>query len=565
MIKTSIGYPLPQGCTLTGKTANFSIEVPEGMTCELLLYKRGETVPDERFRLEEDPVAGNLRHIAVDLDDPETYEYGYLIDGRAGKDLYCRELGKGKVSKDESGEEHEEVRYRIAGDQFDWEGDAPLRIPAHEVVAYSIHVRGFTRHTSSKVKNKGTFAGVLEKLDYIRELGINQIQCMPVYEFNDDLKYKNYWGYGEGYFFAPKSGYASGDAVTEMKEFVRTLHRAGIELIIEMPFTGETPLGRMIDCLRFWVLEYHVDGFIVNPVLLSPENLKKDPVLSHTKFLQKDDSFQTAMRRFLKGDEGMVQEVIWQLRRLGGADGHFNYITSHNGFTLRDLVSYDGKHNEANGENNQDGPDYNYSWNCGAEGPSRKSTVQKLRMRQSRNAYLLLLLAQGMPCLLAGDEFGNTQKGNNNVYCQDNPTSWLDFGRLPREQELHDFVRDLIRFRKENKLLHPAREMSGMDRTSCGIPDVSYHGESAWRAQADVASRQLGVYYHDTECGKESLYVAYNMHWLPHKFALPTLPKGRRWYECISTDEGVLEEPRPVASKREVLLPERTILVLTGK
>lgn len=564
-MKASVGYPLPQGCTLTENTANFSIAVPEGKTCELLLYGCGKEEPEGRFVLEEDPVAGNLRHIAVTLEQPEKYEYSYLVDGKAGRDDYCREMGKVKTAEDQNGDTQEEPRYRIAGCAFDWEKDVPLRIPEHETVAYSIHVRGFTKHPSSKVRYKGTFAGVLEKLAYLKELGVNQLHCMPVYEFEDPKNYKNYWGYGEGYFFAPKSGYASKDAVTEMKEFVKTLHKSGIELVLEMPFTGETPLGRMIDCLRFWVMEYHIDGFIVNPVLLNPASLKRDPVLARTKVFQKDDSFQNAMRRFLKGDEGMVQEVIWQLRRLGGADGRFNYITSHNGFTLRDLVSYDGKHNEANGENNQDGPVYNYSWNCGAEGPSRKSAVQKLRRRQIRNAYLLLLLAQGMPCLLAGDEFGNTQKGNNNVYCQDNPIAWLDFGRLPKEQELHDFVQDLIAFRKAHKLLHPEREMTGIDRTSCGLPDVSYHGESAWRAQTDVSSRQLGVYYHDTVKDEENLYVAYNMHWLPHKFALPTLPKGLRWYECVSTDEGVLKEPRPVEDTRGIEVPQRTIRVLIGR
>ncbi|XCP83828.1 alpha-amylase family glycosyl hydrolase [Roseburia hominis] len=564
-MKTSVGYPLPQGCTLTGKTANFSIAVPEGKTCELLLYRRGHEAPSDRFLMEEDPVAGNLRHIAVALERPERYEYGYLIEGRSGKDVYCRELGQVKSEEVGDGKGHEEYRYRIASDTFDWEGDAPLRIPPHEVVAYSIHVRGFTKHASSRVKKKGTFAGIMEKLPYLQELGINQLHCMPVYEFDDNLRYKNYWGYGEGYFFAPKRAYASGDAVSEMKELVKTLHKAGIELVIEMPFTGETPLGRMIDCLRFWVLEYHVDGFLINPALLSPGNLKNDPVLARTKLLYKDDYFQNTMRRFLKGDEGMVQEVIWQLRCLGSAEGRFNYITSQNGFTLRDLVSYDGKHNEANGENNQDGPVYNYSWNCGAEGPSRKSAVQKLRLRQSRNAYMLLLLAQGMPCLLAGDEFGNTQKGNNNVYCQDNPTAWLDFGRLPKEKELHDFVRDLIRFRKEHSLLHPVREMSGMDQTSCGVPDVSYHGESAWRAQTEVASRQLGVFYHDTAKGEENLFVAYNMHWLPHSFALPTLHGGLQWHVCVSTDEGVLKETLPVTSRRAIELPPRTIMVLKGK
>lgn len=205
--------------------------------------------------------------------------------------------------------------------------------------------------------------------------------------------------------------------------------------------------------------------------------------------------FQTVMRRFLKGDEGMVGDVIYWLRHSSEGEGIFNNIAGHTGFTMYDMVSYDGKHNEANGEQNQDGPDYNYSWNCGAEGPTKKKSVLELRKKQLYNAWFLLLTAQGTPCILAGDEFANTQKGNNNVYCQDNSTAWLDWRKLEKEAELHAFVKALIRIRKQYPVFAPAKEMQGLDKTRCGVPDVSYHGESAWRTPSEVYSRQLGVYY----------------------------------------------------------------------
>ena len=275
--------------------------------------------------------------------------------------------------------------------------------------------------------------------------------------------------------------------------------------------------------------------------------------------------FQNVMHRFLKGDEGMVEAVTYWLRHLSEKEGSFNYIAAHNGFTLMDLVSYEGKHNEANGENNQDGPDYNYSWNCGAEGPSRKKAVVSLRRGQLYNALFLVFLAQGTPCLLAGDEFGNSQKGNNNVYCQDNPTGWVNWKKLTTHQELHDFVRDLIAFRKRYKVFHPAQEMSGTDTTRCGVPDVSYHGEYAWRIEKEVASRQLGVYYSGTSLEAEDCYVAYNMHWIRHTFALPSLPKNKKWYLAASTKDGIKAEMICLGGQKSIEIEERTIVVLVAK
>ena len=590
-MSTETGYPFPQGCTVNGEKVNFSVAVPDGKTCELLLYRRGKKTPETVIEMQENGAVGALRFTAVLLREPQNYEYNYRIDGKICPDLRGKAFAGREVwGKKKDVQEHE-VRTRIVcGEAVAekaaekviekaaekdaehasgamavlWKADRQLRLPMQEVVAYTLHLRGFTKHPSSKVRHRGTFRGLMEKIPYIKELGINQLQCMPVYDFEENLKYTNYWGYGEGYFFAPKASYASNEAVEEMKELVLALHQAGIELVLEMPFTASEARYTMLECLRHWVMEYHIDGFIVNPVLLDPRALAADPVLAYTKILTKQEAFQTAMRRFLKGDEGMIPDVTWWLKHQCAAEGNFNYIANHNGFTLHDVVSYDGKHNELNGENNQDGPDYNYSWNCGAEGPSRKRQITELRRNQVRNAFFLLLLAQGTPCILAGDEFANTQKGNNNVYCQDNPTAWLDWSRLEKEEELHGFVKDLIAFRKKHKLFHPDREMCGMSG-KWGIPDISYHGESAWCMPSEVASRQLGVFYHDVEGKEEDCYVAYNMHWLEHSFALPKLPKGWKWYEAASTGEGVLAEARLVEKIKEVSIAERTIKVFTAK
>lgn len=564
-MKKEKGYPLPMGATAEGEWVNFSAAAPANSVCELLLYKKDQTLPEQSLPMEEDYVAGNVRHMAVLLEDVESYEYNYRIGDAITPDPYGKNFSGREVWNQERDVQEHEVRTRIVNGDFDWEGDAPLRLPYQDVIAYSLHVRGFTKHVSSKVKHKGTFMGIIEKLPYIKELGINQIQCMPVYDFEENLKYTNYWGYGKGYFFAPKAAYAAtGDAVSELKLLVKTLHKAGIELVLEMPFDTDTVETMMIDCLRYYVMEYHIDGFIVNPVRLSIEALLRDPVLAQTKIVKKQDTFQNTMRRFLKGDEGMVSEVMWWLKHQSEEDGIFNYVAGHNGFTLHDVFSYDGKHNEANGENNQDGPEFNYSWNCGAEGPSRKKMVNELRKKQIRNAFFVLLLSQGTPCILAGDEFANTQKGNNNVYCQDNATAWLDWGKLAKEDELFTFVRSLIAFRKKHKLLYPDKEMRGIDYTSCGVPDISYHGKNAWQAPSEIASRQLGVYI-SGQAEQEALFIAYNMHWLPHAFALPTLPKGKKWYETATTGEGILAEPKMLKTSREVELEERTIKVFVGK
>ena len=514
----------------------------------------------------EEEGVGEVRFLAVQDIDAGKYEYNFEINGEVMIDPYVREItGKKEFGRERDLSAHE-IRGKLVSPEYDWEDDRRLHLRWDEVVAYSLHVRGFTKHSSSKVRHKGTYQGVVEKLPYLKELGINQIQCMPVYEFEDCKKGKvNYWGYGSAYYFAPKEAYAAGDsAVRELKDMVRACHREGIEVVREMPFTEGIPVQTVLECLRFYMLEYHVDGFVVNPYSVPWEILCADPFLKEIKLMRKDDAFQNVMRRFLKGDENMVNDVMWALYRNSAVDGKFNYITAQTGFTLWDLVSYDSKHNEANGENNTDGPDYNYSWNCGAEGPSRKRAVMALRKNQVVNAFFLLLTAQGTPCILAGDEFYNTQKGNNNVYCQDNETGWVDWTRLKTDPSLFEFVKGLIALRKAHPCLHREEELKGLDRTACGVPDVSYHGESAWQVKNDVSSRQLGVLYSGTGSGDQECFIAYNMHWIPHTFALPSPGKDRGWKLAADTQRGILKEPAALEDQKGIELKERSVAILTG-
>ena len=560
-MKTAVGFPFPQGCTVEGQTANFSVAVPEGQTCELIIYKKGARASAFSQEMPYSDVAGNLHFLSVVLEQPEDYEYCYKIGGKIVPDPYGKAFSGREHWSVSKGKEKRTLRTRIVTDTFDWGKSQFPHLKKEDVIAYSLHVRGFTKHSSSGVAHKGTFDGVTEKLPYLQKLGINQIHLMPVYEFDENQRHVNYWGYGKAYFFAPKASYAAVDPVNEMKSLVRQMHLAGIEVILEMPFTEGTTFSLILDCLRYWVMQYHVDGFIVNPYICNPDELAKDPVLAKSKILKKEDGFQNVMRRFLKGDEGMIRDVICQLKNQDTQ--LYNYIASHNGFTLCDVVSYDGKHNEANGENNLDGPDYNYSWNCGAEGNSRKKAVNELRKNQIFNAFFLLLFAQGMPCILSGDEFMNTQKGNNNAYCQDNLISWLDWNQLSRQEELYTFVCRLIALRKACMKQIAKKSEDTMGRS--GIPQISYHGEDAWQMPAGRASRQLGVFYHE-ESTEKDFYIAYNMHWLSHSFALPSLPKGMEWVCIAGTKEGVLDEKEAVPVKdKKVQLEERTIKVFVGR
>lgn len=559
--------PVPAGVLWTEEGVSFSVAVPKGKSCRLCIYRGKKAEPYREISMEEDILYGDIRSSGIQRGIKDGDEYLYYIDEEPYVDPYTHGISKHR-KHDEDGLETESVRALLCAPDFEWENDRPLDLPDEDIIAYSLHVRGYTKGQGSKVKGKGTFRGIIEKIPYLHELGINQIQCMPVYEFEDHIRLaRNYWGYGEAYCFAPKGRYASSNPVRELKEMVKACHQAGIEVVLHLPFYETMPKQKMIECLRYYRQEFHVDGFIVNPYTVPLEVIQSDDYLKNLKLIVKNDEFQTVMRRFLKGDEGMIESVIWHLKHLCQNDHQYHYITDHTGFTLCDLVSYDGKHNELNGENNHDGPDYNYSWNCGVEGPTRRKTVVKLREQQMRNAFFLLLMSQGTPCILAGDEFANSQNGNNNVYCQDNDTAWVNWKKAEKEKWLTDYVKELIRFRKEHRILHPAEECQGIDLTHCGVPDVSYHGENAWQVPSEIASRQLGVFYSGAQKGETDLYIAYNMHWEDHTFALPSLPKGMRWKKIFTTtlQEGFLESNGAICQERKAVIEARSIAVFTGE
>ena len=344
-MKVVQGAPLPLGVSRQKEALNFAVEVKEGKQCTLLLYKCGENVPMEKIPMKEEAGTGTVRCVMLSDLPAQACEYNYEIDGKIVTDPYAKGIAGRERWNDQADFTPHQVRGKLPQkEEYPWEDDCPLRIPEEDVIAYSLHVRGFTRHSSSKVKKKGTFRGVMEKLPYLKELGINQIQCMPVYEFEERGRKVNYWGYGEGFFFAPKASYAADhDAQKELKELVKTCHREGIEVVLDFPFTAQTRFQIVEDCLRYYVMEYHIDGFLLNPYQVPVEFLRRDPVLSGTKLLIKDESFQNTMRRFLKGDEGMIACVAEQFRRKTSVSGSCNYITNHTGFTLEDLVSYDAK------------------------------------------------------------------------------------------------------------------------------------------------------------------------------------------------------------------------------
>lgn len=607
------------GIKKLGKDISFTVVVPEKKRCSLLLYEKGSKEVAASIPMGSSVRFGDMRSILVEKLPVEKYEYNYLIDGQVVTDPYAvclagREVwgvpAKGKGA----------LRGRLFFEEYDWGEDRQLHLPCEEIVAYATHVRGFTKHTSSHVRAKGTFAGIMEKIPYLKELGINQLELMPVYDFGEiepeEEEYAprfqtpkeslgkrlNYWGYTKGYYFAPKASYsATGNPVREFKDLVCALHQNGIEVILEFYFPKGTKTYLIQDCIRYWVLEYHIDGVHINRDYAPVEALAQDPLLSHTRIMTEsfqlekiyeekytpsyrnlmeyNGGFQMTARRFLKGDEGQLTDFTWRARRNSEKIGIVNYMVSHNGFTLMDLVSYDEKHNEANGEENHDGMDHNYSWNCGVEGPSRKKGILAMRGRQLRNAFAFLLLSQGTPLIYGGDELGNSQSGNNNVYCQDNALSWINWRTGKMETLLTEYVRRLIAFRKMHPVLWQSKELRMTDYLSCGCPDVSYHGKRAWFGDFEMNSRSIGVLYAgeyvaagtDEELSDCSLYVAYNMHWMPQEFALPFLGEKKQWRIALDTSlegaAGIYAEDKEILleDQRTVTVPERTVMVFAGR
>lgn len=604
----------PMGLTIVTGGFHVSVEAA-AKSCSLLLFLPGKgrgLQPRLTIPFPDENRLGNVWQMTVKMSLPDRYEYAFEAAGRR----FCDPCGRVFRGWEQWGKKEQIQVLRttpVAQEEFDWEADKPLKLPYEECIVYHAHVRGLTRHPSSGAKEKGTFLAVEEKIPYFQELGITTLELMPVTEFQEVMTRHgvdgtpsgfleatgklNYWGYDSAPLFAPKASYSSGTGkrpVQELKQLVKSLHQAGIELILEFYFDGRENPSIVLEAFRYWVREYHIDGFHL--IGQAPKALlAADPYLADTKLwagswedvsrlpdgcswrAEYNDGFLIDMRRVLKGDEGQMNHLIFRSRRRPPAHGVINYLANTNGFTMMDMVSYDRKHNEANGENNQDGSEYNYSWNCGIEGATRKKKYQILRKKQLRNAWLLLLLSQGTPLILSGDEFGNSQGGNNNAYCQDNNTSWLDWNQQNTNRDIYEFVRHTIAFRKMHPVFHMAKEPRIMDYLTCGYPDVSYHGVKAWCPEFDSYRRQIGIMYcgeYERQAGgkpDDYFFAAYNMHWEPHDFSLPNLPSGKRWYMAFNTDDhaanGYYEagQEEEIANQKRYIVPPRSILVFIGK
>lgn len=602
-IQAEKGYPLLLGANRWNEGYNFAVEVPEGIPASVLLYRKHSAKPVQEIAFEEKHRLGRVCSMKIKGISPADYEYNYKIDGKVTQDPFTYSIrGRERFGAAMEEDEHKIRCGLLTEEAYDWEQDAPADVPYEDMILYKLHVRGYTK-LNNRVKKKGTFAALQEMIPYWKELGINAIELMPAYEFMEvtpaqkeeamisrrqETMHVNYWGYIPGYYFAPKRSYcATKEPEKEFRDLVKALHQAGIACIMEFYFPDNTNLFTVLRALQFWKIYYHVDGFHVLGQGAFLDAIMQDGVLAGTKIMvgnydldgfyqgktiakrclaQYDPGFCYDMRRLLKSDEGMVEKAICAVKRNSGNHGVINYITSHDGFTLNDLVSYNYKHNEANGEENQDGSSYNYSWNCGVEGPTRKQVVRQIRERQMRNAFFMLLLSQGIPMLYAGDEMGNSQDGNNNAWCQDNETGWTDWKGMKKNENLVRFVKEAIAFRKAHPILHMPKELKGTDYEAKGYPDISFHGERAWYVSQDNTSRLFGAMY----CGKagEFIYVAYNFHWENRQAALPNLPEGMTWVKTADTGEmkeGSCFMENGPALKKTVEVGPRTIVVLVGQ
>ena len=585
----------------------FVFTAPENARVELCLFHENDCEPFQVILMTEEYQTGSVYAAAVSLPEHEKLTYLYRVDGVYVTDPYSTALHP--VNTEESRMLCSVIPGPVKA------ATSPLKIPFEDCIFYKLHVRGFSKQKKRGLKNPGTFAGVAESIPYFQKLGVNALLLMPVYEFfethqkpeyasvrnvyPENMERRNYWGYAKGWYFTPKQSYsATDDADAEFADMVDALHEAGILCTLEFYFDENEDPRLVTDVLRYWLLKYQVDGFrlVGNGGWLAA--VHRDPLLSGTRLLFSghgesgtesiqepvrkriavyNNEYAVCLRRFLKGDPDIsAEEVAWMQRRNGVTFSYLSYLADQDGFTLADAVSYEERHNEANGEENQDGCACNYTWNCGEEGPSRKRTVRKLREKQLRNAFLLLLTGQGTPMIYAGDETGNSQEGNNNAWCQDNEIGWVNWSRSRTALSMQKLVEEAIAFRKAHPILHQAEPFRLVDYKSCGLPDLSYHSGNAWMTQSTQMKAAYGALY----CGEyarrsdgskdDTLYILYNMYWQEQAFALPDAPAGMKWYMKADTEkESVFyaegEEPPVLIKDKWVTIPARTICILIAK
>ena len=676
------GFFRMYGACVASNGVSFTISSHGATRCTLLLFKPQAPKPYARIPFPDSYRIGDTYSMLVFDIKPDEFEYAFSFDGpyepakgllfneeNVLLDPYSRAVtGQRKWGEKPEGGKDFEYRARVVKSSFDWGNIKQLEQPFEDLVIYETHVRGYTKDKSSGVSAPGTFAGLKDKIPYLKDLGINAVELMPIFEFDemesarvvDGVQLYNYWGYNTVSFFAPNTSYAFNEEHNhegdELKSLIKALKENGIEVILDVVFNHTAEGNEMgpcfsfkgidnnvyymltpdahyynfsgcgnvmncnhpvvrsfiIDCLRHWAIEYRVDGFrfdlasilgrdqngapMANPPIL--ESLAFDPVLGKMKLIAEawdagglyqvgsfpswnrwaewNGRYRDDMRSFLKGDDGMAGNAITRIT--GSRDlyspesrGHkasVNFMTCHDGFTLYDLYSYNEKHNEKNGWNNTDGDNNGHSWNCGAEGETDDPNVNGLRRRLIKNAFAALLCSRGPAMFFAGDEFCNTQFGNNNAYCQDNIISWLDWSRLEKFKEIHDFVRHMIQFRKEHPILRKMTKPS-----SCQFPEISVHNGTPFNASTDYKTKLIGIMYagrneEDTE--DDIVFYCMNAYWEPLVMQLPVLPNGKHWHVDTNTNAEYFDG-EDFTAKTELLgvntirVPARTTIILVAE
>lgn len=676
------GFFRMYGACVASNGVSFTINSHGATRCTLLLFKPQAPKPYARIPFPDSYRIGDTYSMLVFDIKPDEFEYAFSFDGpyepakgllfneeNVLLDPYSRAVtGQRKWGEKPEGGKDFEYRARVVKSSFDWGNIKQLEQPFEDLVIYETHVRGYTKDKSSGVSAPGTFAGLKDKIPYLKDLGINAVELMPIFEFDemesarvvDGVQLYNYWGYNTVSFFAPNTSYAFNEEHNhegdELKSLIKALKENGIEVILDVVFNHTAEGNEMgpcfsfkgidnnvyymltpdahyynfsgcgnvmncnhpvvrsfiIDCLRHWAIEYRVDGFrfdlasilgrdqngapMANPPIL--ESLAFDPVLGKMKLIAEawdagglyqvgsfpswnrwaewNGRYRDDMRSFLKGDDGMAGNAITRIT--GSRDlyspesrGHkasVNFMTCHDGFTLYDLYSYNEKHNEKNGWNNTDGDNNGHSWNCGAEGETDDPNVNGLRRRLIKNAFAALLCSRGPAMFFAGDEFCNTQFGNNNAYCQDNIISWLDWSRLEKFKEIHDFVRHMIQFRKEHPILRKMTKPS-----SCQFPEISVHNGTPFNASTDYKTKLIGIMYagrneEDTE--DDIVFYCMNAYWEPLVMQLPVLPNGKHWHVDTNTNAEYFDGEDFTAKTERlgvntIRVPARTTIILVAE
>jgi glycogen operon protein len=705
------GEALPMGARLTGRGVNFSLFSRNATGVSLVLFENARPEsPRQEFRLDRTKnKTGDMWHCHVPgleagalylyrVDGPYHPERGFRFNfNKHLIDPYAQaltDLGKwdisacmGYDSDDPAGDlsfsyqvnHTTQPRCIVINDEFDWQGDKPLNYPLRFSVFYETHVRGFTKHPGSAVEHPGTYRGVIEKIPYLKELGITSLEFLPIQEFYEREFPKrnprtgqtlvNYWGYSTVAFFAPKGSYAfdksPGGQVREFKEMVRELHRAGIEVILDIVFNhtaegnewgptfsfrgldntiyyilnenrryyqnysgcGNTvncnhPVVRtfIIDCLRYWVMEMHVDGFrfdlgsilgrdqrgrlMENPPML--ERIAEDPILSNTKIIAEawdaggayqvgwfpggrwaewNDRYRDDVRRYWRGDPHETRHLATRLSgssdlylRDGRKPFHsINFITSHDGFTLMDLVSYNSKHNEDNGEKNRDGGDANNSYNYGAEGPVSDPVISRIREQQLKNFFATLMISLGTPMILGGDEIARTQGGNNNAYCQDNEISWYDWSLLKNNQGLFRFVKEMVAFRRRHAAFMRPEFYTGRDGSYNAIPDIMWFDEEGKTPVWDKLGPCLALRMDGSKAeilndkDDNDFFIMFNSGLDPAVFRLVNAPEKKIWVRAVDTSLNSPEDIRlpghekPLAAQNRYEVKARSVVILISR